>query len=627
MLKKLSPALAFILFLPLALASIWQALNGPFLFDDFNNLGHLQQINGDLTLRSIGNYLAAYTGSPGRPISAISFLINDYAWPSEAFSFKYTNAMIHLCNGLLVYWLLHLLPKVENKLPTSAYWPAAIAAIWIIHPLQLSAQMLVVQRMTLLSSMFILLGFIAYLKMLPKVRSLSSAFILSATLGVFTILAFLCKENGILLPVYILVLNMTLLRQDIGSLEAKPRFLLTTTAIVPSLLIVSAVMYLGLQEKAYAIRDFNAYERLLTQAHVIGDYLKAIALPRLSGSGIYFDDYPITRSLHSSPSTALIILAIVILNLAAWVKRKTWPIFSFAIFWYFGGHLIESTIIPLELYFEHRNYLPILAPVIFITTLAFNSHRKRTVWLSSLAAWFLMLILITHMQARVWGDVRLLSTIWAEERPSSVRAIQQKAIFFESIGMPDEAFKILYENHKTASNSADLILGSLTLACGKPVTLKNINLYQETLTELEKSKFSHGVTSTLSDLGNMVHNDSCPSLVSKQRWLAMSQALLDNPRYAKFGRGPMHVTRANFFNAGNMPVQTILELKEAYAFKPSVESARDVGYAYLISGNKADALKWLKIAVSTKQPLFEEMVSSNKDDIKKVIDTIKKENR
>ena len=43
--------------------------------------------------------------------------------------------------------------------------------------------------------------------------------------------------------------------------------------------------------------------------------------------------------------------------------KNRFPILSFGILWYLAGHLLESTVIRLQIIFEHRNYLPSYGPL------------------------------------------------------------------------------------------------------------------------------------------------------------------------------------------------------------------------------------------------------------------------
>src|SRR5690606_35099989 len=81
----------------------WPALNGPFLFDDIPNLEQLATLGGHLDWESLANFAAQYRSQPGRPLSMLSFVLNDSTWPTNPWSFKYTNLMLHLFGGVLVF--------------------------------------------------------------------------------------------------------------------------------------------------------------------------------------------------------------------------------------------------------------------------------------------------------------------------------------------------------------------------------------------------------------------------------------------------------------------------------------------------------------------------------------------
>src|SRR5690606_667347 len=137
----------------------WPALNGPFLFDDFPNLEHLGVLDGRLDLATLAHYASLYRGEPGRPLSMLSFVINDFDWPSTPWSFKYTNLMLHLLIGVLLFGFARSIASVRLKSAHQAEMAALIAAAaWLLHPMQLSTSMLVVQRMTQLSMLFSILG-------------------------------------------------------------------------------------------------------------------------------------------------------------------------------------------------------------------------------------------------------------------------------------------------------------------------------------------------------------------------------------------------------------------------------------------------------------------------------------
>jgi uncharacterized membrane protein YhfC len=88
------------------------------------------------------------------------------------------------------------------------------------------------------------------------------------------------------------------------------------------------------------------------------DYLSLLWLPRPFSSGLFNDQYAASTSLIHPLSTLWALLAMVALISGAWWFRRRYPAWSLAVLFFFAGHLLESTSIPLELYFEHRNYVP-----------------------------------------------------------------------------------------------------------------------------------------------------------------------------------------------------------------------------------------------------------------------------
>ena len=137
-------------FIPLAIAVAvyWPGLTGTFLFDDFPNLSVLGNIGDtDIYHRIVRFTLTGISGPTGRPVSLLSFMINDTAWPTSAWSFKYTNLMFHLLNGALVFLLIYKLFRIVGIPESKVRWIAFFSALlWLIHPLQTSTVLYVIQQ-------------------------------------------------------------------------------------------------------------------------------------------------------------------------------------------------------------------------------------------------------------------------------------------------------------------------------------------------------------------------------------------------------------------------------------------------------------------------------------------------
>jgi len=166
--KSALVAVALSLLLMVGWFTFVPGLSGPLFFDD---LVHLPKLAGSgsgiQTPEDVIRLVLPDDGGSGRSLSYLSLLINDNGWPSATVDFKRTNLLIHLLNSVLVFAFLRGLIRLIRPLsPCSpdADWVAlAVAALWLLHPLQLSPIMMVIQRMTLLGGTFSLLALIAYL--------------------------------------------------------------------------------------------------------------------------------------------------------------------------------------------------------------------------------------------------------------------------------------------------------------------------------------------------------------------------------------------------------------------------------------------------------------------------------
>ena len=208
---KLSSVLACWLALLLAAVMAYlPGLEGPFVFDDYGSIGKLGNFGG---VRDWDTFVAfvfgGHAGPTGRPLSLLTFLIDGNNWPTESYPFKRTNLVIHLMNGVLLGALINSILKLLGYEASRARWLALIsAACWLLHPFLVSTTLYAVQRMAQLSTLFIFAGLIGHLTARSMLAdNTAKAYVLmTLSVGVFTLLAMISKENGILLPLLIGVL-------------------------------------------------------------------------------------------------------------------------------------------------------------------------------------------------------------------------------------------------------------------------------------------------------------------------------------------------------------------------------------------------------------------------------------
>src|SRR5690606_30816836 len=126
--------------------------------------------------------------------------------------------------------------------------------------------------------------------------------------------------------------------------------------LLPAVLGLAWMLPRVLSPEAYATRNFDLGERLLTEGRVLVDYLHWTLLPDLSQLSLYHDAYPVSHGLLNPPATLWSILILGALIITTLRLKKGRPLMALGLAWFFCAHLLTATIWPLELVYEHRNY-------------------------------------------------------------------------------------------------------------------------------------------------------------------------------------------------------------------------------------------------------------------------------
>lgn len=623
-------ALTSVLLLTLLL--YWPSLHGPFMFDDFPNLSALSSIAHVDSWRDLGIYLSQARSFPGRPLAMLSFLLQKSAWPGDPFAFHVVNLAIHLLCGVLVYLLAMRLLRAWKK-DTSAEDPrpwlyATLAsALWLINPIQIAGVTLVVQRMNLLMAFFLLLGLLSYTHGLlkeqasPRERGTWMALGLGFCMG----LSFLSKENGILLPLYALILDYTVLRQYV---ERLPRSLAwwRRALIWPVVAFVFAfLIWLAFTQSGHAgIRDFTVGERLLTEPRVLLNYLAKIFLPHFGAYGLYHDGYAVSKGLLTPWTTLPSILVVIGLVVTALYRRKSWPLFSLAVLWYFGGQVVESSSVMLELYYEHRNYTPLigimLALALFLARMAPGGRRQLITALASL--WLVACCLTTGLSTRMYASQDQMAYTWAQAQPHSIRAQNYWAQRLIKHGQVHKAQAVIDRISKLYPDNSMLAESRMYLECLEG-TLTPQNM-QHVDSILRKAPYDRGGFQNMGQLRELAFSGGCPNL-NPQSWLRMTDMLLGNPAYAENGiaAGYLHYQRHKWaVSEGNLDM-AIQELKATYKHDPDANIPR-LEARYLVSADLYDqAIAALRGTDYSRLPLLRRLLVNDKAINAEMIEKIK----
>jgi hypothetical protein len=433
----------------------WPGLRGPFVFDDQPNITFNQDI-AITHLTPAALRTAALSNDSGplkRPLAALSFGLNYYIGGGLAntFAYKVTNLGIHLINTVLVYWLSWLLIRRLGTISADAtgrvqaWFPAVVAGLWALNPIQLTSVLYVVQRMTSLSALFVFAGSIAFVYgrlRLEEGRRYAYGLMTAALLGGL-LFGIASKENAALLLPLLLVIEFTIFSST-SRRTSWPDKLGIYYALVIGLPCVAAIMWIGLHPAvimaAYNWRDFTLGERLLTEARVLWFYLGLIVFPQIGKFGIYHDDILISTSLLTPWTTLPAVLGLIGATALAFVLRRRQPALSFAVLWFLVGQSMESSFIGLEIAHEHRNYLPsfgILFGVAYAITALATYLPKRQVTAMLVVCYLGALGFVTYTRAHIWMTETMIIENAAASHPNSARSQYMLGeLYAEKLGKP-----------------------------------------------------------------------------------------------------------------------------------------------------------------------------------------------
>ncbi|MBW2094970.1 MAG: tetratricopeptide repeat protein [Deltaproteobacteria bacterium] len=391
---------------------------------------------------------------PYRPVACLSFALNYYFGGLHVAGYHLVNILIHLISSIFLFLFIYrtlTLPTFRQKYGPSAYFIALLSTVlWAINPIQTQAITYIVQRMASLAAMFYIMAMYFYLKgrVAGPGRKKIFSFLMCA---VSFLLAMSSKENAAMLPLSLLLFEMLILQQDTLLFFRKN---LLKLAIVLGLTLVIGLAYLFIKSgnafsflNGYENRPFTLGQRLLTEPRIILLYISLLFYPMPDRLNIAHDITISTSLLH--PISTLFSIVIIAGSIAgAMLFSKKRPFISFALLFFFLNHLIESSIFPLELIFEHRNYLPsmfLFVPVamgLHFALQTYTAKKSMEIILSS----FIILVLIgfghsTFMRNFAWKNEKSMWIDAAEKSPNLSRPHHNLGRYYQDHGYYQKAIQ------------------------------------------------------------------------------------------------------------------------------------------------------------------------------------------
>lgn len=371
------------------------------------------------------------SGITRRPLSMLTFALQVGLDTSVSPSaFRTINILLHFMNAYFLYLLAVIIARElcydwsEEKLKR---FGLLVSFIWLAHPLHVSTVLYSVQRMAQLSTLFIIIGAYAYSRTRLRYWHENFSFLIAIRLVFlvvfWSILAVFSKENGAILPAVIVLIEATVFKYRFKNIPSKYfKYSVFSTLAVGLSLFLFFMLHDGYLLKGYAYREFSFLDRLRSETFILLTYLKWFFLPVTSEMTFFHDNIAAIVRFSDLRFVLSASIWVVLIGVALCVK-KNHPIFIFGLLFYFITHFFESTIFPLELVFEHRNYLPYMAcSIVAAYTIHLTIAKTKMLLVKrSVVVFMILLCVLLYSRAHHWKDEKNLSTFNVLNNPKSFR--------------------------------------------------------------------------------------------------------------------------------------------------------------------------------------------------------------
>lgn len=430
----------------------YPALSGPLILDSvkLHALEPLVEEHGILAVL----HTPGFGGTFNRIVPMMTFVLDiQVQGEVSAAQFRVTNIGIHIVNGMLVYLLTLTLAHATRFHDSAPLLALATSLFWLLSPVNVNVVLYAVQRMAMLSATFTLAGLALYAAGRMQYDTRRGRIFLGLAAFICLPLACLSKENGILLVPLAFLLEACLLhRARPWATSRQLSFLAVagvSAAVLAAIFILPAITH-------YEHRDFSMYERALSQPRALISYVWHILVPLGNDVGVYTDGFQWSRGLLAPVSTLVAILVCVAaITFCVYYRQGVMGLAGFGIGFFFIGHSIESTIVPLEMYFPHRNYLPDYGLYLALSAPLALSLPKRTWAYIAIAAYGACLAVVSHSRANTWSSRENIAMAAVRHNPESARAwsyVSQLATESGQLGLAEQAVSRAIDLSDTLNN-------------------------------------------------------------------------------------------------------------------------------------------------------------------------------
>ncbi len=589
-------------------------LPGSFHFDDYpnivNNIGlHLDSLHFAAIWEATWSGI---TGNLKRPLSILSFSLNTYFTGLNPGPMKITNLLIHLLCGIGITLLSKQLTQTWfDKTDTTKVnlISLTIGAIWLVHPIQLTSVLYIVQRMTSLATLFSIFSILAYCAVRTKMLSSKCRWHYFLPTAVLAILSILSKEIGVLIPLFLLCIEIFVYKFECHSKKDR-RILYALYFLViaaPALILLSNLIVQPEKILKYSLREFTLWERLLTETRVVVEYLRTIISPNIFELGLLKDNIEISKSILQPSTTLFSIILLLVLIIISILSYKKYPYIGFGIIWFLIGHSLESTIFPLELRFEHRNYLPSFG-IIFTTIVAlhifFSRGNKLKYAYVLFFLWIIALSTVTFIRSSEWKNEYTLALYDVTRHPNSYRANLIMGSVYQSIYARTNETEIKDELYREGisyfQNAEDSKPNNITPLLARSIfTCEHLNQIPNQDIEQIKQKMQLSTLgpeplNAITFLTEYVIKGKCN--ITSVDYLQIMYAALLNPSLKGKHRAQVLANLSGYFGTVVRDIDTAIKLLKEAVSETSINMAYKIELSklLLINGDYQSALSLIE---------------------------------
>lgn len=339
----------------------------PFIFDDTDNIQNPSLRISELSADSLKK-AAIESNLLKRPVANISFAINYYFGEYNVRGYHLVNILIHIAASYFLYLILAItfkMPANRERYGSYTLLPILAALLWLTHPLATQSVTYLVQRMNSMAALFYVLSVLCYVQ--GRLRGSFEGdykqkiveYLWHVASLIAGALAIGSKEIAVTLPCVIFLYEWFFL-QDLSWKWLKRKL----PWIVALLVFLYGAAYFYLDGNPFRVvlnscnnRPFSLLERVLTECRVVMHYIGLLIYP--NPDRLVFDyNFPLSKSLFSPLTTFVSFVSLIILfGIAVCIAKKE-RFLAFCILWFLVNLVLESSVICLEIIYEHRTYLP-----------------------------------------------------------------------------------------------------------------------------------------------------------------------------------------------------------------------------------------------------------------------------